>query len=85
MQSPDPRVSCDTCGTYTGIDSHLCGRCATDWNDRDQAAGKRRINARRRVNGLQPLEETPPAVEMALGVLRMVDRDVTMGRWSNDA
>lgn len=75
MPAPDPRAFCDTCGTYTGTDSHLCGRCATDWNDRDQAAGKRRINARRRVNGFPPLE-------------RMVDSDapnVTMGRWSDDA
>ena len=52
MTTPDPKTTCDTCGTYTGTDTHLCGRCATDWNT---PGGKRRINARRATNGLPPL------------------------------
>lgn len=58
---PDPAVTCDSCGTHTGVDSSCCGRCATDYNDRDQAAGRRRIDGRRRVNGLPPLDplDTP--------------------------
>lgn len=48
---------CDTCGTWTGVDTHLCGRCATDWNDPNPAAGRARINARRAANGLDPLQE----------------------------
>ena len=74
MMERDPRTTCDTCGTYTGVDSHLCGRCATDWNDRDQAAGRRRINARRAANGMPPMADRAPAAP-----------DVVMGRWSNDA
>jgi hypothetical protein len=54
---PDPATSCDTCGQHTGIDTHICGQCAEDWNERDQAAGRRAINRRRAENGLPPLEE----------------------------
>lgn len=57
MAAPvDMNVRCDTCGSYTGLDSHCCGQCATDWNDRDPAAGLRRINRRRHENGLGPIE-----------------------------
>lgn len=56
MTAPNPAVTCDTCGTRTGVDTHICGRCATDWNDRDIDHGRRRINARRETNGLPPLE-----------------------------
>jgi hypothetical protein len=49
-------ITCDTCGAYTGIDTHCCGRCATDLNDPNQEAGLRRVNGRRQVNGLAPLE-----------------------------
>ena len=55
------KLDCDTCGKPMPIDSHLCGECATDWNDREQRAGLRRINHRREQHGLGPLEreETP--------------------------
>lgn len=53
---PDPATTCDSCGTWTGVDTHCCGRCATDFNDRDQEAGIRRINARRETNGLPPID-----------------------------
>jgi hypothetical protein len=50
-------VRCDQCGDYTGIDTHCCGRCAEDFNDRDRLAGLRRINRRRAENGLPPIDE----------------------------
>lgn len=52
----DPRYTCDTCGRWTGMDTHICGTCAEDWNDRDVAAGTARINRRRERNGLEPIE-----------------------------
>lgn len=45
-------TTCDTCGTYTGMDTHLCGRCAADWQTPE---GRKRINNRRETNGLPPL------------------------------
>lgn len=48
----DASVCCDTCGKHTGMDTHICGQCAEDWNDRDQAAGLARINRRRAAAGL---------------------------------
>lgn len=56
MAKPDPRTTCDSCGTWTGMDTHCCGRCAEDFNDRDREAGTRRINGRRRVAGLPLLD-----------------------------
>lgn len=49
------QTTCDSCGTWTGMDTHCCGRCAEDFNNRDQEAGLRRLNGRRRTNGLPEL------------------------------
>lgn len=52
-----PNNGCETCGTWVlapgGV--HCCGRCATDWNDPNKEAGRRRINSRRQANGMAPL------------------------------
>lgn len=56
VPTPNPATSCDTCGTWTGMDTGLCGTCAENWNERDQEAGLRSINRRRKANGLPPLE-----------------------------
>lgn len=49
--------SCETCGARVQVPGgvHLCGTCAEDWNDRDVAAGLRRINKRRARVGLEPI------------------------------
>lgn len=63
MARPDPRFTCDSCGTHTGTDTHCCGRCATDFNDPNQAAGIGRINGRRLVNGLLPIDRDRNVIE----------------------
>lgn len=45
---------CETCGRQTSADCHLCGTCATDWNDPD--GGRERIDRRRAAHGLPRLE-----------------------------
>ena len=45
-------TTCDTCGTQTLVNVHLCGRCATDSQTPE---GRKRINDRRETNGLPPL------------------------------
>lgn len=49
---------CDSCGTWTGMDTGCCGRCAEDYNDRNQEAGLRRLNGRRQANGKPELVRT---------------------------
>jgi hypothetical protein len=56
-------VSCETCGKTTVYPVHLCGQCATDWQD--GANGRRRINRRRRTNGLGELS-TPALREQVV-------------------
>lgn len=50
--------TCETCGREVQAPDgvHICGTCAEDWNDRDVAAGRKRINRRRKANGLPPLD-----------------------------
>lgn len=47
---------CDTCGTQTKINVHICGRCANRWNW--GAFGRKKINESRATNGLPPLQSS---------------------------
>jgi hypothetical protein len=58
--------TCETCGREQLVPVpggvHLCGKCAEDWQTPE---GKKRIDRRRKANGLPPLDNPENAPEGA--------------------